>query len=240
MLATIPTVQRILQGLATVLLSLWALLHSSVAAAQPATSSLRLDVPFGDYVRRAYSIRDGLPSGWIEDLVQTQDGYLWIATRGGVARFDGAKFTTFPRAGTPAIPSDFLRSLYETRDGVLYIVAEGGLARYRSGRPGTFDRVEPLTGQDVTALFEDSMGSLWVGTRGPTWFSSDGEQFQIVKDAPAAVRAFCEDQTGRLWLGTEAGLYIRGGNGFERTAQKELGGPSGVNTVFPSPARFLA
>ena len=37
----------------------------------------------------------GLPQNSVYSLAQTSDGYIWVGTKGGVARFDGVRFTTF-------------------------------------------------------------------------------------------------------------------------------------------------
>ncbi|MCP4250948.1 MAG: hypothetical protein GY778_28255, partial [bacterium] len=47
----------------------------------------------GDFDHRAWSIEEGLPQNTITSMVQTRDGYLWLGTFGGLARFDGVRFT---------------------------------------------------------------------------------------------------------------------------------------------------
>ena len=52
---------------------------------------------------RSWGLDDGLPSAEVFDLLQTRDGYLWVATAGGLARFDGIRFEVFDRANTPGL-----------------------------------------------------------------------------------------------------------------------------------------
>ena len=90
-IATSPVATpRSLRRAAMAFLWLAATSPGSTADDDPRGPSLRPDVPYHDYVRRAYDVRDGLPSGWIEDLLQTRDGYLWVALWGGgkVIRID--------------------------------------------------------------------------------------------------------------------------------------------------------
>ena len=54
-------------------------------------------------------------------IVQTRDGYLWVGTLDGLARFDRVRFTVFNRANTPAFPSNRVLALYEDCEGVLWI-----------------------------------------------------------------------------------------------------------------------
>jgi two-component sensor histidine kinase len=45
-----------------------------------------------------YGIEDGLPSNMIYDIYQDPDGFIWIGTDKGVARYNGQKFETFTTA----------------------------------------------------------------------------------------------------------------------------------------------
>src|SRR5205823_5977972 len=54
------------------------------------------DIPVSeDYVLRVWGVDDGLPSSYVYSIAQTPDGYLWVATSEGLARFDGVRFTPF-------------------------------------------------------------------------------------------------------------------------------------------------
>ena len=194
---------------------------------QPAVA--HQNVPFGDLIHRHYDADDGLPSTWIHDVLQTRDGYLWVGTHNGVARFDGMNFTTFDRGNTPQLPANDTRELYESRDGTLWIGSIGGLAQYRGGRPGSFELIEELKRNSIQAVFEDRSGAIWVGTRERTWRAKPGLRFEIVDEAPTHVWAFFQDQTGTIWLGSEFGLYKQNEDGFNRTAQEALPGAKDPN-----------
>jgi ligand-binding sensor domain-containing protein len=85
-----------------------------------------------------WTIQDGLPQSSVNDIHQTRDGYLWLATFGGLVRFDGVKFVVFDRA-TPGVRSLRLRALHEDRAGALWAASEDGmLMRYQDGRFKTF------------------------------------------------------------------------------------------------------
>jgi ligand-binding sensor domain-containing protein len=48
--------------------------------------------PLTEYTHTVWSHKDGIPSAFIYSIVQTQDGYLWLATTDGLVRFDGVRF----------------------------------------------------------------------------------------------------------------------------------------------------
>jgi signal transduction histidine kinase/ligand-binding sensor domain-containing protein len=77
---------------------------------------------------------NGLPQNTIRAIVQTRDGYLWLTTFDGLARFDGVRFTVFDKSNTPAITNNRLTALYEDKDGTLWIGADQGeVVSYRNG-----------------------------------------------------------------------------------------------------------
>ena len=45
-----------------------------------------------DYAIERWTIDDGLPQSSVTGIAQSQDGYLWLTTFGGVVRFDGVRF----------------------------------------------------------------------------------------------------------------------------------------------------
>jgi len=57
--------------------------------------------PYPGFPHRSWDVHDGLPDNRIKDIIQTRDGYLWLATRSGLARFDGARFAAFNQANVP-------------------------------------------------------------------------------------------------------------------------------------------
>ncbi len=78
---------------------------------------------------------DGLPQNSVYGMVQTQDGYLWMATVDGLARFDGVRFTVFNKSNSPGIVNNRFMSLFETAGGDLWAgTEESGAARFRVGR----------------------------------------------------------------------------------------------------------
>ncbi len=166
---------------------------------------------------------DGLPQNYVYTVIQSRDGYLWIGTRSGLARFDGVRFTAFD----DRIPGQFKESevwaLAEDRDSALWVgTYGGGLTRLHNGRFTTFDTGDGLPSNRIRSLAADLDGSLWIGTDNGL-AHLEGERFTVVAPAGFApgqvVTALHVDRSGVLWIGTEAGLSsLRGGQLVSHTA----------------------
>src|SRR5688500_9397047 len=97
------------------------------------------------YSRRVWQSSDGLPEDFTQAFAQTPDGYLWIGTSGGLARFDGVRFAVFNAGNETAFGDDSVYSLSTSRDGTLWAGTEGGgLIRYRQGSFRAFGAAEGL------------------------------------------------------------------------------------------------
>ena len=78
---------------------------------------------------------DGLPQNSVYGITQTSDGYLWLATVDGLARFDGARFTIFNKSNSPGIVNNRFISLFEDAERNLWAgTEESGIVRFSRGR----------------------------------------------------------------------------------------------------------
>ena len=110
----------------------------------------------------SWTTADGLPSNTIAALRQTRDGYLWLATDHGLARFDGIRFTVFSKSDTAGIAGSRFLALWESSAGDLWAgTGEGGVSRYRDGRFTAFTTKDGLTSNVVRRIDEDAAGAIW-------------------------------------------------------------------------------
>jgi ligand-binding sensor domain-containing protein len=154
--------------------------------------------------------RQGLPQSSVTAIVQTRDGYLWLGTEEGLARFDGVRFTVFDRKNTPELERHNVTVLTEGHDGALWIgTLGGGLIRYAGGRFRRYGSKEGLPDEIVSALAEDHQGTLWVGTFRSGVARLHGDRFELLttKDGLSnnEVRAVFESPDGAVWIGTRGG-----------------------------------
>ena len=87
-----------------------------------------------DYLVDVWTSENGLPDSSVSAIAQTPDGYLWIGTQNGLARFDGIRFVTFDPANTPALAHAGVRKLAVDDWGTLWInTFDGSLTSFRQG-----------------------------------------------------------------------------------------------------------
>src|SRR5436305_7857708 len=98
------------------------------------------------YNTRLWQMEEGLPNNIVQAITQTRDGYLWVGTREGLARFDGINFHKIDliKGHPPLSISDLLPG----SDNVLWVGTEdAGLFRLSA------DRVERCTMPNGTTDF---------------------------------------------------------------------------------------
>jgi signal transduction histidine kinase/ligand-binding sensor domain-containing protein/CheY-like chemotaxis protein len=183
-------------------------IYPSDASAAHADNS---DVPLTTYVHNVWQTADGLPEQSVQALAQTPDGYLWLGTQEGLARFDGVRFTVYDSKNTPAFPENDITKLYVGRDGSLWIGSgRGWLIRFKEEKFTPYTELNPSGTTSIGVIFEDRTGSLWVGRPGAGLLClRDGHVTSYsTKDGLAdnVVSAIAEDIDGNLWIGTNKGL----------------------------------
>jgi signal transduction histidine kinase/ligand-binding sensor domain-containing protein len=154
------------------------------------------------FVVRTWSIQDGLPDATVNAIAQTPDGYLWVGTLGGLARFDGTRFTVFNARNTPALGSGRIKSLYCNRKGCLLIgTVEGGLVRYERDRFTSEPAMPPRTlGRALLNILEDDRGALWFSlANGGVTRLADGRYSEVSPEWGEGDFHVRADSAGRFW-----------------------------------------
>src|SRR6185312_12431196 len=169
-----------------------------------------LDTPTFQYASRTWHIDEGLPDNLVQAIAQTPDGYLWVGTRAGLARFDGVQFSDYDSKNVPQLKHSSITALCADHRGTLWIGTDGGgIVSYRDGVFSAVSRTNGLAGDQVRVIFESKDGALWVGTTEGMSRYKDG-RFRNYRQADGLlsddVNSFCEDRDGNLWIATGKGL----------------------------------
>lgn len=166
------------------------------------TLSEEFDRSSTDYCVDRWQTEDGLPGNTVTSIVQTHDGYLWIGTFGGLARFDGMQFRHFgEREG---LKTNRILCLFEDARGDLWVGSEGGgLFRYHAGVFSALTTRDGLLHDVVMSLTEDALGRLWIGTYSGLQCWKDGAFIPAaIEPAPlqGPVSRLLADPSGVLWM----------------------------------------
>jgi ligand-binding sensor domain-containing protein/signal transduction histidine kinase len=192
-------------ALGIVLLLLVGSLGKVSAAADPSSSGrARFTVDVWD-------ANSDLPQGSVIAMTQTQDGYLWLGTLGGLVRFDGVKFTVFDEGNTPGLASSRIVKLFEDGRGQLWIGTEtAGVFLMKNGQIASVGIGGGSRDGRLVSICEDSTRAIWLYTAdGQLWRDRNGvtNLFQVPFDGPSNYRGLVPDSAGGLWLGVDREVF---------------------------------
>ncbi|WP_343637499.1 two-component regulator propeller domain-containing protein [Fluviicola sp.] len=159
-----------------------------------------------DYSFITYSNGQGLPQSQVQCITQDDDGYLWVGTLGGLAKFNGKTFTTFPlEQGLFNNRISCLQFIQKT----IWVGHEGGITQIKNNKAQTYS----LGDNNRTVIVTDFIqyhGKIIASTEGSgLYIISNGHISKIALNNPDA--STCRDLeiiNGKLYIGTRDGLYF--------------------------------
>jgi ligand-binding sensor domain-containing protein/signal transduction histidine kinase len=164
---------------------------------------------FPDLHIRAWQAEDGLPSNKIMDVLQTRDGFIWIATLDGLVRFDGEKFAVFDESNSAGLLDHDLTCLWEEKDGALWIGhSSGAVTRLKDNRFETTSPKSPPKGI-IKSIAADEMGDLW--TYSDTGFLvrvKDGFTLQPKAGLAPFLAALTKSPDGKIWVSSAGQISL--------------------------------
>lgn len=168
-----------------------------LSAAVPETGPQE-EAPF---VFRTWKTEDGLPNNSVTAITQTPDGFLWLGTYNGLARFDGVNFHALGlRDGLHSLQ---ISSLLLDSHGMLWIgTVGGGLSRLEHGAVKTLTTADGLAADSVNNLVEDQHGVIWIGTVHGLSRWKDGAFITntIPELADKNISVMALDHSGGIWV----------------------------------------
>lgn len=182
--------------------SVAAWLHVLLIASVAIPIALRADVPRS---HQAWSTEEGLPEASVHQVFQSSDGYLWLATEGGVARFDGSAFKVLRHETNSAFASNDISAIAQDSSGALWFGTADGLVQSRGSVLRSYSERDGLPSSAIISLATDTDGSLLVLTsRGLAHF--DGSRFRPVPFTDGTIVALQAAPSGTVWLLTSGGI----------------------------------
>lgn len=175
-----------------------------------------------NWYTRDWQTDDGLPNNIVTAITQTHDGYLWVGTPAGLARFDGDHFSEFIYLGEGVNGHPSVHTLQSAAKGGLWIVPSRGAVVHlnREFSPEALPSGLP----DASALFvvEDKDGYPWIGyLTGVICRIKNGEvtQFTANDGLPAGtIESLISDSAGNIWVSKGTHIHVFDNGGFHQIA----------------------
>ncbi len=207
------------------LAGLLALLAIGVSSAAPPT-----------WFTRTWQSDAGLPDNTVVGIEQTPDGFLWVATRTGLVRFDGVRFQPFP-VTVPGVPAGEIKALVADRRGRLWVAKDRGVVIcLDQGRVTTVVGPEQAAA-DIGAplMVEDAAGAVWVSYgSGEVLRIQDGlvRAFTAADGLPegAGICRLALDGAGQLWFSKSGWVGVFRGNQFRPLEQVDATAITGTRS----------
>jgi len=170
-----------------------------------------------DLALKVWTKQQGLPDDAVTAVLQTRDGYLWIGTLGGLARFDGMRFMPVAPAAQTTNEPIRVTALCEDAAGRLWVGTQGdGLFCYTNEVLSPFEPKPGRLDGTINSIAEDGTGNLWLGTpsgltvlehnRLLRFTTTNGLANDFVSNVHVA-------RSGMIWITTRGGMcqFTNGG-----------------------------
>ena len=159
---------------------------------------------------QVWTKQQGLPDNSVTAVLQSRDGYLWVGTSGGLARFDGVRFVPIAPVTRRTNESILVTALCEDSAGRLWIGTQGeGLFVFADASLTRFQAEPNALGDTINSIAEDGAGNLWLGTpsglnrlekkRLTRYSTKDGLPGDFVSNVHVA-------RSGTVWITTRGGM----------------------------------
>lgn len=179
--------------------------------------------------QRVLTTSNGLPQSYISGLIQDSSGFVWVGTRYGLARYDGARFKVFyhDNLDTGSLSSNVIISLARDRMQRIWVEDQSGdldCFDPRSERAERVTRRRLFRSAPVHFVRRgwliDALGNLWCIRRGSGLYRYDWKRGVVSHYTHSSqgllsdtLRGLMEDSKGLIWVASQRGLSVFGQDG---------------------------
>ncbi len=158
---------------------------------------------FHDEEFQSYTLQQGLLGHQVTAIHEDHEGNLWVATSaGGLDRFSNGKFITFSK--DEGIEDEFVYSVFERKNGDILLGTGLSLSRLQNSKIENINVAPNHSHTGVTSVFEDSKGTVWLGTAGAGVRVLKNDKIAPLstndKLLGQTIKAIYEDRFGSLWV----------------------------------------
>jgi signal transduction histidine kinase/ligand-binding sensor domain-containing protein len=158
-----------------------------------------------EYGFDVWTTANGLPQNTVTGVAQTPDGYLWLSTFDGLARFDGLRFTIFDKGNTKGILNNRFVSIFVDKAGAVWATTENGVVTvYRNGTFTSYQTPETLSGAIV--IVSGVNGDAVIETNDGFYSLQDGKLIPTSDHKEKNVKQFYYGKSGTKWVFRATGI----------------------------------
>ena len=168
-------------------------------------------------LKQFLTVEEGLSHNEVTSIVQDNDGFIWIGTRGGLNRYDGYEFKVFNQVpgDSNSLVNPSIESLFVDSKGNIWIgTKSGGVSKFNPVS-GTFKNFVSnykksnniLPANRVLSFFEDKKGRIWMGTWQNGVIVYDEKNNTSEQYLSGIVNSIAESSDGTIWVGTNQALF---------------------------------
>ncbi len=152
-----------------------------------------------EYGFDTWTTANGLPQNTVTGVVQTPDGYLWLSTFDGLARFDGVRFTIFDKGNTKGIHNNRFSRLFVDKEGVIWATTENGAVTvYRNGVFSSHHPPDALSGS--VSIVSDADGNALIETNVGYYSLKDGNFIPTEDKKEPNIKQLYGTNSGAKWI----------------------------------------
>lgn len=211
----------------------------ALAGARPA-AALDPDKAFHHYVSNTWSIEEGLPQISAMAITQDRQGYLWVGTQAGLARFDGIRFTAYNPENTPGLRGIWIHDLHVDAQDRLWIATYRGLTvRDEQGfHPIPVAGPDPLRTLDTQDIVAMPSGELMVAAPDGVYRATE-TALELAYPLPRPATALLA-RGDELWVGSLGRVFRIAGGVVELLPLPEGDADTVVTQLVESQGRLWA
>ncbi len=155
---------------------------------------------------RVFSTKNGLSNSIVPNIIQDKQGFLWIATEGGLSKFNGKTFFNYTVKN--GLPGNNITAVCEDKQGNIWFSVFGtALVKFDGSHFMIFDKKDGLDNLDIFSIICDSKGNIWIPTEGNGIYKYDGKRFLNYNEqnglTTSKFLSAAEDKNGNIWFGSK-------------------------------------
>lgn len=161
-----------------------------------------------NYFATYFDVSNGLSNNYVTKITEDDFGFKWIATEGGLNKYDGTSFINHKPSNTAALANENIEIVFKHSDGNLWIGTKSGGLTYYDLKADQFKNLNYLFTSDstekirVTSISEDAKGRIFMGTWGKGLFIIDPTGKEEVRrlNSISSITETCSDSYGNVWI----------------------------------------